>query len=365
MPNTSSLAIKVGIFVVVGLIVLVGFSLRASEDALGQKPYSLHAYFADAVGLEEGAEVSLRGVRIGKVRALRFDGKRRLVDAELSIRSDYQLPEDSEAAMERAALLGGTVVVINYGAKATNLRPGGEIQTRKVASLTEMMAVVADVGTEAKDLIKNLNENQEKVVGKIESVIEENREDFRKTSESFAKVGPKLDTLADRLNEVTANMADGKGTLGKLYKDETLYEDLKKFSDDVRAITAEVRDGQGSLHKLVYSDEVATKAEKSFENLGKAGDQVQSLLAEKRGELDSAIASLSGLGPKLDEALADIREITEKVNNGEGTLGKMVNDPSLYDDTRKTVRQVGETFESSEEQGVIRTFFGVIFGAVI
>jgi len=377
--SESNLTIKVGIFIVAAVILAVGFSLRIQEERIGRATYALDAYFEEALGLEPGADVSLRGVRIGKVEALRFDPERRAVVAELRISSEYRLPDGSVAFVERSPLLGTSTVVVEWGEGPTMIPDDGEVATRQLASFNELVQAVTDVSTDAKQMItsvseasdevKNLvesfNEGQGKLLEDLQTVIEENREDLRTTSETFAKVGPKLEELADRLNEVTASLSEGEGTIGKLYKDESLYDDLKAFSADMRSFMDEFRNADGTLSKLINDDSLAVKAEESFDKLGKAGDEIQTLLADKRTDIDKMIEAMSDVGPQMQEAVADLREISEKINSGEGTLGKLVNDPSLYDDAQTTVNRVGESFENSEEQGIIRSFIGTIFGIVI
>ncbi len=365
MPNTTGLAVKVGIFVVAALIALIGFSLRVSEDLKGKEVYTLSAYFDDALGLEEGADVSLGGLRIGRLDNLSFDPARKSIVASLAVSADYQLPADSTAVVERSALLGNSIIVIEYGDEKTFLSPDSEIATRKQPGLSELVDSITGMSTDARELMDSLKKNQDEVFQKIDRVIEENRDDFRQTSSSMASAGPKLEKLADNLNEITENMKAGKGTIGKLYSDESLYNDLKNFSEEANKITADLREGEGTLSKLLYDDSLAKKAEESFDKLGSAGDEVQAVLSDHREDIKKMIDSLSNVGPQIDEAVANMQQITDKINNGEGTLGKLVNDPSLYNDTKKTMNQVGESFESSEEQGVIRSFIGIIFGAMI
>ncbi len=365
MQKTGSLAVQIGIFVVVGTLILTLFSIRTSRDFGGGGFYEIEAYFDDTLGLTDQADVSLSGVRIGKVKSVDFDPRRRAVKAVLAVSSDYPLPTDSTARIQQAALLGTSIVVIRYGQESGMLSKGGEIATESVPGLDELVTSVSEMSADARDLVSSFKENQDGLFGRIESVIEENREDLRKTSESFAQTGPKLELLADNLNEITENMKSGKGTIGRLYSDETLYEDLKSFSTDAKQIVADLRDGDGTLSRLLYDDSLAREAEDGFRKLGEAGDEVKAVLGDNEEEIREALAALRDVGPRMDRALDDLQEITRKINEGEGTLGRLVNDPSLYEDAQRTVNQVGESFEASEEQGVVRSFIGVLFGALI
>ena len=78
-----------------------------------------------------------------------------------------------------------------------------------------------------------------------------------------------------------------------------------------------------------------------------------------------SLASAGSALPKLDEGMDRFVSIGRKIDEGEGTLGKMVNDPELYDNVRDAVAQIRRTFEEGEEQTVMRTFLSVFFGSVI
>lgn len=365
MPNTTGLAVKVGIFVTVGLVLLIGFSLRVTEELNGKQLYSVSAYFENAVGIELGSRVLLGGLEIGDVKDIEFDGTRRKVRVELSILQEYKLPVDSVARIERSAFLGNAQVVIKYGTERTMLSLGDEILAKDVPGLGEMMERVADMSEDAQSLIKDLQDNQNAVMGKIEGVIEENREDIREASRSLADAGPKVDRLAEQLNQITEDVRAGKGTMGKLFTDEELYTDLKNFSTEMKDLTRQIREGDGTLSKLINDDSLARKAEESFDKVGAAGDEIQTLLADKREELNNLVESLSEVGPKIEAAANDIQEFSKQLQESEGTLHLLINDPSLYQDAKRAVNQVSDSFEGSEEQGVIRSFVGVLFGALI
>jgi phospholipid/cholesterol/gamma-HCH transport system substrate-binding protein len=366
MPHTSGMAVKVGIFVVIGLILLIGFSLRVEQNGLRGETYQVDAYFKNALGLEVGSEVSLHGVRVGRVDELGFDPARKAVRARLTMSSEYPLPNDSKASVERSALLGSSFIVVDYGDGRQMLANGGELPTEERPGLDQLIAAVTEASEDARELMATYQEGGDDLFNRINEVIEENRAQFKETSDAFASAGPKLDALAERLNEFANDIAEGKGTIGKLFADDGLYNDLNALSKDLQELVADARTNEeGTLYKLIYDDTLITRAEEGFQNLSKAGKEIQTLLADRRDEIDSFLASLSDVGPRIEEATRNFNEIAAKVNEGEGTLGRLVNDPSLYEDAQKAVNQVGESFEASEEQGVIRSFVGVLFGALI
>lgn len=73
MQKSTPLAVRVGIFLSLGLILLVGLApLQVSRKGGSGRLYEVTALFDDASGLDIGADVSLRGVRIGRVQEMDF-----------------------------------------------------------------------------------------------------------------------------------------------------------------------------------------------------------------------------------------------------------------------------------------------------
>jgi len=366
--STSKIALRVGIFFMLGLVALLGLSLFVSQVRIGQKQYFLVAHFAEGQGLEIGSDVTLRGVPIGVVHSIEFDPSGpadKRVRIVFAINSRYKLPADSVAAVRFQSLLGQNFVYIRDGNSAEVLRPNQSIQTEEGADLQKVISQLSGLGESAKTLVEEFRQKGGKALDQFSTLIEENRDNIRNTTKFFSEAAPKIEALAANLSEVTAGLKEGEGTLGKLIKDDTAYNNVVQVSDDLKVILGKVREGEGTIGKLVNDDSMHKTVQGSFEDVGKAAREVQALLGENREDIRGFIEQLAGVGPKMRETMDNLNEITQKVNSGQGTLGKLVNDPSLYDDVKRAVNQIGETFEGGEEQGVIRSFFGVLFGALI
>lgn len=365
MQKTSTLTVVVGIFVLGAILLFIGFSLRIGDESSLANSYKIITYVDDAGGVEIGSDVQISGINSGRVTALRFDASQAKARMELSINQDIQLPEDSTATVEKSAFFGNSVVTIQFGDSSTMVADGGELEAVTKPDLDQLIASVTETSEEARSMMSSLDENQKKTFTKIEEIIEENREDIRSSTKSIADAGPKLDKLAANMEEITNNLKSGQGTLGKLYQDEQLYNDLKDFSSEAKQITSDIRNSEGTLAKLIYDDAIAVKAEETLTKISDASTDIQNVLAENRDKIDNLVSSMETVGPKIEEAANKFQEFGERLNSDEGTLGKLLNDPSLYKEAERTLKTVGENFEAAEEQGVIRSFFGVIFGSLV
>ncbi len=368
MGSDSKLALRVGIFFTVAVIVALGLSLQVGKGGYFSEQYEVVANFRESQGIERGTRVTLRGVPIGLVQSLDWDAEKYRVRVILEIDRKYEIPRNATARIQINSLLGGNIVNIDMEegpAEMAYLGQGDEIQTKKSPSLDEVLTQLQELSSDSESFINNLDENQRLVMAKINDVIDENRGYIQQTSESFARVGPKVEALSDRLNEVTEYMKSGQGTIGRLYAEEDVYNDLKTFGDSAREVAEQVKSGEGSLGALIYKDNLAVEAETTMKDLQGAAKEVEAAVGENRSELKTLIANLSGAGTKVEEAITNFNDISTKINSGEGTLARLVNDPSLYEDAQKAVQQVGDSFETTEEQGVFRSFLGLIFGALI
>ncbi|NOX97489.1 MAG: MCE family protein [Nitrospirae bacterium] len=86
------------------------------------------------------------------------------------------------------------------------------------------------------------------------------------------------------------------------------------------------------------------------------------VLDDNKDNIRTILSSLSASSPQLKESLERLGKITEKIEKGEGTLGKLINDDTLYLETKKTVQEIGRAAEGVQEQTPLAAFTSVLFG---
>ena len=144
MKNNRSLEIGTGLFVLLGFAALAflttqlpGTSLNLSTGASG---YRVTAKFDNIGDLKEGSPVTMAGVRIGRVESIRFDPKDFKAAVVLRLEEQYSaIPEDSDASIQTAGLLGGKYVGIGPGGSETFLKDGGQIEFTQSAIVLESL----------------------------------------------------------------------------------------------------------------------------------------------------------------------------------------------------------------------------------
>lgn len=126
MNNRNSIETIIGALV---LLVAGGFAFFAYESS-NLKPidgYAVKARFSSVDGLGTGSEVRIGGIKIGVVTAMDIDPKTYEALITLQLRDNIKLPEDSNAAVVSAGLLGSKFVELSPGGAEEMLKPGAEI----------------------------------------------------------------------------------------------------------------------------------------------------------------------------------------------------------------------------------------------
>jgi phospholipid/cholesterol/gamma-HCH transport system substrate-binding protein len=135
----SRLEVSVGLFVAGGLIALGFLSLSVAGLRLwGGTRYELHARFAHVGALRPGAAVSIAGVPVGRVRALRLTDN--VADTALEIDPSVRIPADSIASIRTLGLLGETYIAIEPGGDDHALTPGARVrQTEPAVDVVDLL----------------------------------------------------------------------------------------------------------------------------------------------------------------------------------------------------------------------------------
>ena len=315
--------LRVGLFVLAGLIVLiVAIFYVTGASFLGPK-YRLITYLPEVDELTTGAPVSLDGIEVGNVESMRLtqhpQDHQHNITLSLRIEKKYQdqIRTDSTASLVTQGLLGNRYVDISRGLTGEVLQANGVIPSSEQADMKQIVQRGSEV-------VENLG------------------------------------VLSDQINEIITKVNHGQGTIGKVVNDPALYDRLADAATKINDIVGSIQKGQGSVGKLVASDELYNKANDA---VGKMDDVVTAVHDQKGtvGKLiydPSAYDSVKGVADKgntllegvnsgkgslgkfvtddavfanLRDASANVRDATGKLNSGQGTLGKFFSDPALYD----------------------------------
>jgi len=140
--STRAVEIVVGVFVALGLIALFMLAMRVSNlSALTETGgYEVHARFTNIGGLKVRSQVTMAGVRIGRVTDIGFDEQTYQAVVTMSILPQYdKLPTDTSASILTSGLLGEQYVGLEPGGAEDFLRDGDTIQLTQSAVVLEKL----------------------------------------------------------------------------------------------------------------------------------------------------------------------------------------------------------------------------------
>lgn len=193
--KTRSLELKVGIFVFIGLIILSWFIFRIGDLKLTAHGYHLRVVFGFANGIKIGAPVRVAGVDKGEVKEIRLthntEGKPE-VFIRVWIEGDTLIPFDSRAWVNTLGLLGEKYLEIIPGKDYNKVLVNDSLLIGEdPTSVQEVTDLAKDIGLQVQEALKGIQ-------------------------------------------DVLADIHEGRGTIGKLFTDERLYTDIEEMFADLK-----------------------------------------------------------------------------------------------------------------------------------
>lgn len=245
MPKESNLELKVGAFVIVGVILLTGFVFSVGGASFMKEGKTVKVVFEFANGLKKNAPVRIAGVDKGIVKEidLFFDFKDRKTKADISLLVDSKtkIPSDSVVMINQLGLMGEKYVEIIPGVDTELFYEEGEVIVGKDPVPQELLAErVMEVANKLEESILGVN----KVIGDGERM------------ESIGATIDNLDDMTTKLDQMMASLQKGEGTIGKLLNDDKLYYNLEGLTADLSDILHNLKEGRGTIGKLMYDDRI-------------------------------------------------------------------------------------------------------------
>jgi phospholipid/cholesterol/gamma-HCH transport system substrate-binding protein len=328
--------LKVGVIVLVSVVILTTLLfLMTSSSGMGMftRKLTVTTYFENSAGLKEGAAVNLEGVTIGTVKTITVvttpERKLTPVQVVMKLDSKYQssLHTDSTAALTTVGVLGDTVVDINSQvATGPPLRDGDELKTLETPSLQDV--VKASQGT-----IESLNV----ILAKMNTVVD----NLESGKGSFGQLltNPELYnkfiSTADQINALVTKANSSDNSFGKLLNDHgQVFEHVNGILTNVDDISAGLQSGKGTAGKIL-------KDEAMYNNANQAIAHANSILSDAdagKGSVGMLIKDPT-FAKKLNDTITQADDLVTGINQGKGTVGKLMTDDTAYTNANKLLTE--------------------------
>jgi phospholipid/cholesterol/gamma-HCH transport system substrate-binding protein len=328
--NQNQMTARVGLFFIIGVaLIWVTFEALHNGRFSTKEGYTVTASFSSLKELKSGNDVRMAGVQIGTVEKTRLTAGR--AEAVLRISSDVQIAKDATATIAMAGLLGSNYISLDLGhPDAGTVAPGGQLRTKDVPDLNQ---IIGDLG--------NLGQEIKATLGQISGSMGTEGEGgglFQKIDRLISDNSAKITQTTTNLEQITAQIRSGQGTVGKLIYDQAAYDqlvaavaeikatatDARTFLGETQTLITQVKSGQGSLGVLLY---------------------------------DQATAD------NLRVTVKNIRDVSDKLNDPKSTFGQLITNDNLAKDMQSTLRKVDRAMDGLGDQGPI-TAVGVAASAL-
>jgi len=310
MKNT--LETRLGIFFALAVVAAVIIMEVVGGFEFFKRGKHVVARFNSVQELRRGDLVKMAGVEIGRVEEIRLTGNR--VEVSLKLSSFENVKTDSRASVKFTGLMAQNFVSLSFGSpSAPKVENGTVLESTEQPDLSALMLKLEDVAKGIEKFTASISgDSIQNVLGPLTDFLKEN--------------SPRLAAVLGNMKSISAQIVEGKGSMGKLIYDDTLYVstlaavtnlnttagDIKVAVEQAQKIVNDVTEGKGTLGKL-------TKDEALYQ--------------------------------ETTVAMTNLKEILQKINKGQGSVGTLVNDASFLKNAQMSLQKLDKATEGLEDQG--------------
>jgi phospholipid/cholesterol/gamma-HCH transport system substrate-binding protein len=315
-----STELKVGSFALAVLAILVFMTFKVGGlDWAKKKGYNINIVFRSTAGLDEKTRVKIAGVDSGVVEGIElYDGKARV---RLRMDPSVKLYKDAQASIRTSGLLGDKYLDIRIGTPGTpEMKEGDTISNvTELVDMDDLARNIINVSEKFTKLADSLNDvlGTEEAKRSLNETLVNMREITATLNQSVTVNDRKLRAVLDNINSLTASLS---GVV------DQNREPLSTSISNMKEFTASLK----------------TSGPELIENLNKATKDLRAMVEENR--------------PAVKSAAESIDRIAKQVDKGEGTIGKLLRDDTLYTSLTKAADGVNKTLSAVDRFRTFITF---------
>ena len=367
--NETFAQMIVGLFMIAVVALLAYFTIVISgvDVVMGRNMVKVSVVFDQVGGLKDHDSVMYRGTKVGTVERVEVTASnlvvRTSVDANVVMRTGYRI------AVCNLSVLGGNYMLLEEGSGdpvdlATTVFRG--------ETPSDWMQDVKKIASTMNDLV-NRPEMHE-IVSNVAAVAARARQIADKTDSLVTRINrgeglagkllsadnklyADLENSAANVSDITERVRRGEGFFGRLLSsDDRLYADLQSTVSNVNDVVAGIRRGEGLAGRLLAKDDMI------YDDLRASVDAFRATceslnLSDSQGDIKALVAN----GSRLME---NLNAVAERLKSGEGTLGKLANEPGMYNEIEGLIKDCRQIIDNYRDTTPIATFSSLISGAL-
>jgi len=320
MAKKLNHSVIVGIFITVGLLILaMAVFILGGQQKTFAKAATVNAVFDDVNGLVAGNNVWLSGVKVGSIKKINFYGQTK-VQVVMNLDKDAmtRIHKDATAKISSDGFIGNKIIVINGGTQQLPLVQNNDFINIATTPSTDSMFI----------MLQQNNRN--------------------------------LLAITDNLKTVTAKIARGEGSIGKLLTDSTMAMDIKSAIAKFKGVATK-------------SEQVIANVQQFSAGLQKQGTLANELITDTTvfSSVKSSVANLNNASLTLQNAMLKVNNIADSLQQASSSLndtkkpvGMILNDQQVAQDLRLMIdnlaassQKLNDDLEALQHNFLLRGFF--------
>ena len=330
--------VKVGLMIMAALVLLVYASLRVtSYDPDLTDTYEIKIPFDNVTGLALGTAIRVAGIQVGEVVGIDLVEGRAMVT--VAVYEKYRLHADARAAIKSIGILGDKYIEVTLGSPNQQYLTQGDAiglvdPSSDLDSLIEDVTYILDDIRQVTTALRNGmgGEKGERqitmIVGNLETLTTDLREISSKTN---GEIGPILQNLHQFTGDLSAMTGENR---------ENLRQTVGNFRDFSENLSDFMVENQGELSRIL--DHLDTLMAGLAKDGPRITNDLQGILQENRSNLKETMEEIRTASSNLNQAMESLDSIAYKVDSGQGTLGKLVNDEETINSVNQALDGVNE-----------------------
>lgn len=340
--NEQRLQFRVGLFVILGMLILGILIFLFSEGWSNQ--YTLYVKPSSAPGVTVGTPIRKNGILIGRVQSVTNEDDYVLL--ELGINDNEHIFSNEIVSIGTESFLGdagleflpqtrdtrGTLVGNNgvMGQVSIKRNPMEiiDIALNLEKDVADTLAAVRTAGS----AVNEAGEGIKELTSFVNGAFQNEDSDFRKLLVDFRGVSVKAQAALDNFNRIFENM-------NTIVGDPKLKEQIRDVMTTLPDIFQEMRVTISDTRETINGfRSVSKKAGKNLDSLQGFTDSLNDNGPEILAQVKSSLGNINGLVSRISQFTQSL----SKLQNSEGTIGKLLNDTELYDSVLQTAENVRE-----------------------
>lgn len=305
---------KLGLFITIGLVIfIVGILAIGNINNAFKKSIQVFAVFEEVNGLQVGDNVWLSGVKVGTVKDMQFlSNSDVLVNINIEQKIQQYIPKNALAKISSDGLIGNKLIVIY----------SGDLQSGMLQS-DDTLHVESSITNE--DMMATLQQNNTNLLA-----------------------------ITSDFKNISKQILEGKGTVGKLLTDDQLYTKLSSAMTEINTTAAKLNSVSGSLEQFT-------------QQLNKPSNLANTIVTDTAifKDVELMVSNLKAVSNQVLQTSEELKILTENLNsNNTSVAGVLLNDESAAVNLKQSLinlesssQKLNENMEALQHNFLFRRYF--------